>query len=214
MSVAAATAAAPPSLRRNVLLTTGANIAFAAAQWFALVLLARLGSPAHVGRYALALGLTTPIFQLANVQLRELLATEPADGVSPRTYATLRAWAIGAALAGSLVAVPVAGDGWAALAVVGAVALSKGVDSALDLVYGALQRREALARVARSMFARAVGATVVGGGALALGADATGFALALTVAWGAVLAWDWLDARRLGIFGGGNATGEAVGRLL
>ena len=155
----AGNAAAPaPALRTDVVWTLAGNLVFAATQWAMLVVLARLGSPADVGRYTLGLAVTTPVFLLLSLQLRGAQATEPPD--SPYRfghYFTLRTLLAGLALAlcagwALLSAGPQAQAGLAA--VTGWLALAKLFDGLSDVCYGHLQVGGRLTEVARSLMLR------------------------------------------------------------
>ena len=155
-------APAAPPLRADVLWTLAGNLTFAATQWAMLVVLARLGSPADVGRYTLGLAVTTPVFLLLSLQLRGAQATEPPG--SPYRfghYFTLRTLLSGLAL--TLCA------GWALLsgmglggagpqaglaAVTGWLALAKLFDGLSDVCYGHLQATGRLAQVGRARMRR------------------------------------------------------------
>lgn len=211
---ASGSVAPPPSIRRNALYVTIANTAYAASQWSLLVLLAQLGDATRIGRFALALGVVTPVFQFTNLQLRDLLATEPQDGRSPRTYVVLRGLGIVVGFVAALACVPLWGTATGGFAAVAALAAYKAVDAGCDLIYGALQRREQLERVARSLIARAALAPVAGAAALWFGADDIGFALGIAAAWGLVLVWDLVTASRQRLFDGRPVSRTDTTRLL
>ena len=67
-------APAERSLRLNASWTFGGNLVYAACQWGMLVALAKFGSPELVGRFALALAVTAPVYMLTNLQLRAVEA--------------------------------------------------------------------------------------------------------------------------------------------
>src|SRR6476660_1556484 len=72
------------SLRSNFSWTFAGNVVYAACQWGMLSALAKLGNPELVGQFALALAVTSPVFMLANLQLRGVQAT---DAQSQYTFA-------------------------------------------------------------------------------------------------------------------------------
>ncbi len=49
------------SLRRNVAWALAGNLGYSACQWGVLVCIAKLGTAADVGRFALGLALTAPV---------------------------------------------------------------------------------------------------------------------------------------------------------
>jgi len=64
---------------------------YAGCQWLVLIVLAKLGSPAMVGQFALALAVTAPVMLFFSLQLREVQATDAARAYSFREYLGLRA---------------------------------------------------------------------------------------------------------------------------
>ena len=77
------TVAFPPSqnveripLRENFAWTLAGNAIYATCQWGILVAIAKLGTPAMVGQFALGLAVAAPVFMLTSLQLRVVLATD------------------------------------------------------------------------------------------------------------------------------------------
>jgi len=64
------------SLRTGMAWMFGGQAAFAGGQWLILVLLAKLLGAESVGQFALALGITAPVFALASLRLRTVQATD------------------------------------------------------------------------------------------------------------------------------------------
>src|ERR1035437_3905874 len=181
------------SLRLNFSWTLVGNVVYAGTQWGILVLLARLGNPEAVGQFSLGLAITAPIMLFASLSLRAVQATDARFQFQFRDYAGLRilmtimAACIIFALSGTLY------RGETALAVA-AFALSKGIESLSDVVYGLWQQQERMDLIAKSLILR---------GVLALIATAVCFAVFHTVwiavcgmaaAWGVVFAA--FDVRR------------------
>ena len=175
------------SLRLNFSWTVVGNAVYTGTQWGVLVLIARLGNPAAVGQFSLGLAITAPIMLFAGLQLRAVQATDACLQFEFRDYAGLRI------LLTAIAALVIFGIGGAlyrgetALAV-GAFALSKGVESLSDIVYGLWQQRERMDLIAKSLMLR---------GVLALAAAAVCFVLwhvvwvavcGMAVAWAAVFA--------------------------
>ncbi|MGA2962923.1 MAG: oligosaccharide flippase family protein [Candidatus Korobacteraceae bacterium] len=159
------------SLRLNFSWTLAGNVVYAATQWGILVLLARLGSPEAVGQFSLGLAVAAPVMLFANLSLRAVQATDARLEFQFRDYAGLRI------LMTLLAACVICGvgavlyRGGTALAVA-AFALSKGIESLSDLVYGLWQQQERMDLIAKSLVLR---------GVLALAATAVGFAVFQTV---------------------------------
>ena len=60
----------------NVLWALIGNVGYTAFQWGILICIAKLGSAADVGKFALGLAVTAPVITLANLHLRVLEATD------------------------------------------------------------------------------------------------------------------------------------------
>jgi O-antigen/teichoic acid export membrane protein len=137
-----------------VAILAAGNTMYAISQWLVLVTLARLGTPSDVGRYAFGLALTAPVFLFLNLQLRNLLATDPTKSFLDADYIRLRlmctALAIGVS-ASLILALPldatVTGISLALLA-------AKSAESGSDLAYGFFQRDRTFSAQALSMALR------------------------------------------------------------
>lgn len=140
----------PMSLKHNFSWTFVGNVIYATSQWGILTSLAKLGTPATVGQYALGLAITAPIFMLFNLQLRAVQATDAKDTYEFGHYFGLR-------LVTSLIAIFLA----SVIAFIGhydvqtswiivLIALSKGIESISDIVFGLLQKHERMDRIALS----------------------------------------------------------------
>src|SRR6267142_2141166 len=81
---------APLSLKRNAVWTLGGNAMYAASQWSQIAVIAHLGSALDIGHYAFALALSTPVFMLANLQLRQIQVTDSLRRRSFGDYLGLR----------------------------------------------------------------------------------------------------------------------------
>jgi len=199
-------ATAPPAvpLGRSVSWALFGNVFYAACQWGAVVLLARLGSFEVLGRFALALALTAPIFLLASLQLRSVLATDALEQFRFGDYAALRWLAMGAALLVAGLLAP--RDSTDAFATVAFIALSKCFEGLSDVVYGRDQRMERMDRVARSLALRGAAGLlgiVIG---LELAGTAAAAAAGMAAAWGLVLLLHDLGLGGLRAFGRDVAT--------
>lgn len=146
---------APLTLRSNFAWSLSGNLIYAATQWALLVVIAKLGTPAMVGRFALGLAITAPIVLLSTLQLRAVQATETGSDYDFGDYLTLRVLTTVGAL---LVVFGVVLLGRYELAGAGIVillvGLAKAVEAMSDVTYGFLQRFELMDRIARSMIAR------------------------------------------------------------
>jgi O-antigen/teichoic acid export membrane protein len=177
---------AVPSLRSSFRWTFVGNTIYAACQWGMLSVLAKAGSPAIVGQFALGLAIAAPVFMFTNLQLRAVQATDARSEFEFADYFTLRV------LASAIGLLIVAAIAWflhydpATRLVVLLVGVSKTVESLSDVVAGLLQKRERLDQIAISLIIR---------GALSLAAFGVAFlsthnpaaaVAALIMVWGGV----------------------------
>src|SRR6202167_3036709 len=79
-----------PPLRVSFSWTLAGNFIYAVTQFGVLSVLAKLGNPAVVGQYALALAISAPIFMFTNLQLRGVQATDARHQYQFADYFTLR----------------------------------------------------------------------------------------------------------------------------
>jgi O-antigen/teichoic acid export membrane protein len=127
------------------------NVLYSACQWGIVVVLAKLGSPAQVGEYALGLAVSAPIVLFANLQLRALLASDVNGQFAFGQYLTFRLATLGAAL--------IAVAGVAALTepnghlagIVLLVGLAQALEFVSDTYYGLMQRLERMDRISASL---------------------------------------------------------------
>jgi O-antigen/teichoic acid export membrane protein len=186
------------SLRANVSWTFAGNVVYAACQWAMLVALAKLGSPQMVGQFALGLAVSTPIFMLANLQLRALQATDARHTYTFGDYLALRLAMT--ALALLLIGAVVMLSGYAlptALAVL-AVAFAKAIEALCDVFYGLFQQHERMDGMSRSLMLRGALGLLALVAAIALTGSVLWGALALALAWaGVLLAYDMRNGRAM-----------------
>jgi len=200
----------PLSLRANFLWSLFGIGVYGASQFTMLIVLAKLGTPEMVGRYALALALCAPVVMFTNLRLSAVQATDARNEYDFGDYLALRI--VGSAFAIGLIAALAVlfGYGLDVFIVVLIIAVAKAVESLSDIIYGRLQKHERLDLVAISSMLR---------GPLALGAFAVLIALTKSVAWGVVgilgawtlvlLTFDAFNARR---FAAREAKAERVPR--
>ena len=142
-----------PSLRSSFAWTLAGNVFYAAAQWAILSLIAKLGGSEMLGQYALAVALTTPLVMLSHLNLRAVLATD-VDGRQPfGDYVAVRLGVSGLSLVGIAILALVSGHSGLA-AVILVTGLAQSSETVSDIYYGAMQRRDEMALIARSMIAR------------------------------------------------------------
>jgi O-antigen/teichoic acid export membrane protein/glycosyltransferase involved in cell wall biosynthesis len=168
------------------------NAAYAGAQWAVLILLVKALPSEEVGSFVYGLALTGPIFVLASVRLRNLLATGVPSPAGVRDYLLARATTTVAALLVSVAAGVIFRSDPAAVAVIALVAFAKACDAMSEIAHGLFQRE-------LDMRTAAIGLMWNGGAsvllvALSLVIWPTIQAAAIAYAAGslvALVAWDW-----------------------
>src|SRR5207253_11417154 len=134
------------SLQRNVAWALVGNLGYSACQWGVLVCIAKLGTAADVGQFALGLALTAPIITLTSLNLRLLQATDAREDYPFSVYLSVRI--IGTLLGLAAIAAMAFGLGYrdATLYLILAVAAAKALEAVSDVVFGLLQKAENLRR--------------------------------------------------------------------
>jgi len=183
------------SLRANFSWTFIGNTVNAIS-WFGMtIVLAKLGSPEHVGQFALGLAIAAPVFMFASLRLREVQATDAKQEYLFADYFALRIVTTVLALIVVTGIVLVADFQSEMVLVILATALSKSIESISDALYGMFMQYERLDRVAKSMMMK---------GPLSLFGLAAGFHFTGSVFWGVIglatarllilLSYDFLNA--------------------
>ena len=135
-------------LRENFAWTLAGNAIYAACQWGILVTIAKFGTPAMLGQFALGLALAAPVFMLTSLQLRAVLVTDSRDQYRLGHYLAPRL--LGTAVGLLVIAVFLLASrfhGSTAIVVL-LVALAKAVDTLSDLIYGFWQKHERFDKIA------------------------------------------------------------------
>lgn len=173
------------------------EVGFAAGQFGIIMVMARLGSDAALGRYALGLAIATPLFVLTSLHLRPTYVVTNEEDLSFGHFWALRL--IGAPAAVVLAAI------WAALAGLDAttaavvlwVALTRMSEMLADLCHAPAARDEMLDRVGVSRALRGMLLLGTIGGAMLAGAsETTALALGALVALLTTVLYDFETARR------------------
>lgn len=186
------------SLRSNFAWTLVGNLVYSASQWAVLVVLAKIGSPAIVGRFALALAVTAPVLMLTNLQLRAVQATDAKGEYQFREYLALRLTTTGLALCVILALSILGGYASEAAMLILAVGLAKCVESVSDVTYGLMQKYERMDWIAISMMAKGPLSLVSLAGVFCATNSLVYGAIAMTLTWmGVLVIYDLRNARRL-----------------
>lgn len=132
------------------------NAIYYACQWGMLSVLAKLGNAAIVGRFALGLAITAPVFMFTNLQLRGVQATDSRSDFEFADYFTLRCLAtcLGFAIVLAIVSVS-RYDRYTSFVIV-LFAAAKSVESLSDVVAGLMQKIERLDQLATSLMVKGV----------------------------------------------------------
>jgi O-antigen/teichoic acid export membrane protein len=163
------------------------NVGYAGLQWLTLVAIARLGTPAMVGQFALALAVTAPVFLLTNLALRNVQASDGASRFGFEVYLGLRLWSLPVALTLIAVIAWTTQVGYSTRAIILLVGLAKAAESLSDLVYGGLQQRERMDHVGRSLLVRGTTSVAAVAAVLAVWGRLDYAVTAMVVAWIVVL---------------------------
>jgi O-antigen/teichoic acid export membrane protein len=175
------------SLESNFVWTFAGNVVYAAGQWAILSLFAKLGSREMLGQYALAVAITAPVAMLSHLNLRAVLATDVGGKHPFGDYLAVRFAATAAAVAAIAVLAWTTARSASVAAVIFAVGAAQSAENISDLYYGAMQRRERMDWIARSMMARALVSAATLGIVLAITRSILPAAIALVAGRAAVL---------------------------
>ncbi|MEZ4736135.1 MAG: hypothetical protein R3E79_54295 [Caldilineaceae bacterium] len=177
MNPSARTISSGLTLRANFSWTFVGNAINAAAWWAMTIVLAQLGSPEHVGQFALGLATTAPIFMFATLRLRDVQATDTNQEYQFGDYFAMRLTTTALALLAVVGIVVISGYPREVALVVLATAVSKAIEAISDAFYGLFMQQERLDRIAKSMMVK---------GPLSLLGLGMGFYLTGSVFWGIV----------------------------
>lgn len=165
------------SLRANFSWTFVGNT-INAGSWFAMtIVLAKLGSPEHVGQFALGLAIAAPVFMFATLRLRDIQATDAQQEFLFGDYFALRLLTTVGAISVVAGIVLLSGFESEVALVILATGLSKAIEAVSDALYGLFMQHERLDRIAKSMMMK---------GPLSLVGLGLGFYLTGSVFWGVI----------------------------
>lgn len=167
------------------------NAWYAGSQWVVFVLLVKSLGPADVGQFAYGLAVTGPIFVLANVRLRNLLATGVQTPNGFFDYFVTRLLTTGMAVGAVLLIGAVATatlDGFMVLAL---IAGAKACDALSDICHGLFQRELDMRSAAIGLMTNGTLSVVLVGSSLAASSSLTLAAAAYAAgSLAALVAWD------------------------
>lgn len=140
-----------PSLKINSLWTLLGNVVNAGSQSAYLIVIAKLGSPDLVGKFAFALALVTPVFMFTNLHLRSIQATDAKGDFRFVDYLGLRIIMTSLALFIIFIIVLCSKYQMDLVLLLGCIGIAKAIESISDTVYGLFQRHENMKIIASSM---------------------------------------------------------------
>jgi O-antigen/teichoic acid export membrane protein len=176
------------SVRRDFSWTLVGNVFYMACQWLMVIVTAKLGSPAMVGQFTLALAICSPVMLFAGMALRVVVANDVRGERTFASYLGLRVVTTTAAIAVTL-AIVIAGDySHTVTWVVVAITTAKAFESLSDIVWGELQRHEEMIVIARAMILKGGLSIVAFAGTLAACSSLPLATLAMALAWLVTLA--------------------------
>lgn len=182
-AVVAASLPRSVSLRRNFALTLTGNVIYAACQWGILICIAKLGTAAMLGQFALALAIAAPVFMMTGLQLRAVLATDSRDEYRFGDYMALRIAAVAVSVIVVVACLAIAGLSRAICGIVLAVVAAKAIESLSDIIYGLWQKHERFEKIAIALAGR---------GLSSLGAVAAVLYLTGSIVWSVIaMAASW-----------------------
>lgn len=199
------------SLRANFSWTLAGNLVAYAANWAILAALAKMGTKMAVGQYTDALTVAQPVMIFAQMGLRVVQATDQRESHRFGSYVAVRISCMALALMVSMAVALWGPFSHAAAPALMVLAVALVLDGFSDVMYGLMQQKECMDRIAVSMIVRNL---------LALAGVIGGYYLTHSVAWAMVgsavgylvvlCTYDTLSASRLlGTTGGRKRRLEA-----
>lgn len=189
--------AAHGSLPKNAVWTVVGNSVYALCQFSMLAVIAKLGTPSGLGRFSLALAVSSPLVVFCMLQLRALQVTDVQERVPFSNYLGMRIWAMLAAMSSITIIATLGYKADTAICII-AIGGAKSIEAVSDVAFGFLQQYERMREVAISQITKGLLALATVSSAL----EATG-----SVAWSAIalaganaltlFLWDLPSLRRL-----------------
>ncbi len=136
------------------------NLAIAGSQWVLLWFYAVLGGAAVVGEYSLAIALTTPIFIILDLSLRNVYVTNQREAPFA-SYLVIRLFTC---LAATLILVIIAAFGILNVWLLLFIGLSRSSQAVLDLAFGDLQKNFRIGKIAVASLLNSAVTIVFGAG--------------------------------------------------
>jgi O-antigen/teichoic acid export membrane protein len=129
-----------PSIRTNTSWAFIGTAAYAGSQWIVFVMLVRALGVAEGGLFAYWVAVTGPVFVLANVRLRSLLATSPESSDKFSSYLAARLLTTFSAVVLSLLIGVAVAPGAVSLTILALIVGARACDAVSDICHGLFQR--------------------------------------------------------------------------
>jgi O-antigen/teichoic acid export membrane protein len=185
-------------LHLNFSWTFAGNGIYAACQWGILIAFTRLGNAQMLGQFTLGLAIAAPVILFANLQLRDIQATDVRQQYQFGDYLGLRLLSTGIALLVIAGIVAIARFPTETAWVILLVSLAKASESFSDVMYGLIQQHEQMDRIAGSLILRGTLALALVIAGISYSGSAVGGVLGLAIAWMIVLmTYDLRSSARL-----------------
>lgn len=186
------------SLRKNFSWAFTGRVVYAMSQWGIVVILAKIGTAAMLGRFGLALAITAPVFEFLNMNLRSLLATDVQNEYQLENYIGLRIANSLLSLLMIVVIILYIGYKLEVVLVVLLIGIAKTFEAVSDLLYGLMQKCERMDYVAKSSMLKGPLSLLCMGGLIYVTNSLIIGTLGLVAVWaGLLFLYDLPNARRL-----------------
>lgn len=136
----------PLSGRANFTWNLAGKVIYAASRAMTIILIAKIGNAEMVGQYALALAVTTPIFMLADLDLRSVLVTDSLNRLEFGYYLGLRVFTTALAYSVTCIFAILQTDPQVRTIILLA-GFIKCIETSSDMFYGLIQKAERLDKI-------------------------------------------------------------------
>lgn len=143
-------------LLKNFSWTFVGSLIFAFSQWIILIVLAKFGNPEVVGQFSLGLAITAPFVLFANMQLRNIVATDSVEKYSFSQYFGTRLSIMFITLFILLVFLLFTNYSIYLSVVILLVGLSKVIESLSELTHGYFQQKERMDYAGKSLILKSI----------------------------------------------------------
>jgi O-antigen/teichoic acid export membrane protein len=144
------------TLRENFVWNFTGRAVYAVCQWGILIAIAKMGSPEMVGKFGLALAITAPIFALASMDLRSLVASDVIEQHKFNQYYTVRQSTNFLAFALTSILSIVFDYSAELVAIIMVIGIARSFEGTSDVLFGLMQKNERMDYIAKSSVLKGV----------------------------------------------------------